>query len=54
MEENKVTEELIDIWCGGSMFNSPYEMLRSWVVDILNKEYDLDTAIENVLSFREN
>jgi hypothetical protein len=50
----KVIEDLIDIWCGAAMFQTPYERLRSYVVDIMNGEYPLQTAIEDVLSLKKD
>lgn len=50
--DNKITkEEILNHWGYGSFLSDdPYHLI--YLIDILNKEYDLDKAIEDIKSFR--
>lgn len=48
IDNEPITEDEVKTWCSGTM--NDYTI--TYLTDILNKEYDLDEAIEDLLSFR--
>ena len=53
MDHTTITEQEVYEWCGQAMLDTTQERAIAWLTEILNGEYSLEDAREDVMSFRE-
>ena len=51
MDYKNINEEEVKKWCGAAMVMTTEERAIAWLTEILNGEYELSDAREDVLSF---